>query len=592
MSQSIVVEKKSIASDASIKEFESLIKCSDSLDKIPVFAIDGSLEKNLDALKFLKKFNFVCVTQSDSSFFNTNCQSLKQVQLSGHKAYAFLHQKNAKSDSFQVTAESQLLDLLDKEMADFIPDATAHSQEAWNLRCDRVLRQFFSSIYTEDGSDIADQLLPTIESLMQCDSTDLIAPFSLPTIDYNPTWSRAPHVISAYHLHAHYVTLQAYYSEYVEQTLSKKASVTLEANRNKQRWLHRLQRELISTAKKVILGKRATNQMVQDAAFHSKKETCDEKDSIEAMRPLQSGYEAFVALTAASIELVPGFEGYYPFYLACRRAKWSTVGADCITVTNDDEYSKAIFEQCSVKVQLEPGTVLITSRTTPRWLSPNTKCTLLPLSYRWQKHNAVFQDAEFFDDNRVLELAQICPFELALNAIYQKSIFDGIVFTSLPHLTGAAQQFQRSTKKTSQSLKIQRQQIYDAWLASLPKKADKNLSQYHYQAPKIDEYLINLISYETQLLGLANESLQEMTTRVEDEEKEESGAKPSTEEKMPKKRKRDQKNAQEFDFSAINLHRPMSFESTDCEMSAPESIFHEEPLSELENLMLELNCLQ
>ena len=183
--------------------FSNLMKSADELrkDEAPVFLVDGSFEKNSAAVKFLKQFDFVIVKQAPESSFMRNCANLKKSNPLGHESFAFCFQKSSdlKENYFKNNFEPQLVELLEKEMTDFIPDATAHSQEAWNLRCDLTMRQLFSAIYNSE-KDCSDELLPSIESPMQCDLADSKSAFTAPTMNYNPTWSRAPHVISAYHL--------------------------------------------------------------------------------------------------------------------------------------------------------------------------------------------------------------------------------------------------------------------------------------------------------------------------------------------------------------------------------------------------------
>jgi hypothetical protein len=506
-----------------------------------------SLDKHDDvpkAIEFLLEYGFVCIEPSATTL--TDCKQISAAQQpAGHAAFAFLHSASARTTAeaavFNNKFQHQVGQVLNDDVHDFEPDAVAHSQAAWNLRCNARVREFFAALYKSTGAvagatlsiaEIADQLLPSIESLTRGSG--------LPTFHYNPAWARAPHVIASYHMDAYNEAVQAYFDEYTQQTSAHENDTAtsnddeqLSDARIKQRWLVRLRKELIATTGKVILGKRATNKMVQDAAFHAKdgngKTTPQESTTtaatttstpLEAMRPLTcdakfAGYEAlfFTGTETAGNDLtvVPGFHRFYPLYLACKRGKWSTLAGDEINVLPDeDTFSAGLFETAACSLGPLPcGSIVVINRDVPRWRraaagAATASASVLPVSYRWQ-HDAtdpaltVLTNQVTKSGHSLLLLARICPLELARSATYRKSVENGVVFKSLPHLTGATQ-FDRNTKKTAIELKQQRQAAYNAWVASLPNKSDAVATQHHYCPPTLPPYINRLLAADAALV--------------------------------------------------------------------------------------------
>lgn len=589
------------------KEFYS---GSDNIGVAPCFSLhsrngSASPRKIADAYAFLVEYGFVCIASGEEEFFAQQCKNLKTLTLSerpaAHEAYAFLHQTVPSSGNDLLLADSvrlnsatqrQARQVLDEEIHDYYTDSVCHSQAAWDLRCNAVLRQFFSSVYSRDleasapcttrqqqhrqQQVLADDLLPSIESV-QCvgDRPPILeqkqaigkqaTPCSLlePTFHTNPTWTRAPHVIGAYHLDAYSAILQKHWSEYIKDVNSG----LLNDDRTQQRWLLRLRKEIVATARKIVLGKRATNKMVHDAAFHSKKgfnttlaamatgeerkderekeqkeerekeqkeerrdENLQQQTDVEAMRPLVGGYEAMICVGSAALQtkssnderdkqmdgeppigyicVVPKFHQYYPHYLAHKRAKWAHVSGDCLqSPLEDDPYSAALFASTAIRVPMRTGHTLILDRRVPRWLhrsgeSASQAMLILPVSYRWQQHNVCSEQRLSSLPNYAIQaalLAQACPMELALRSTYLNSLANGIVFTSLPHLTGAVH-FARSTKKTALDLKHKRLNVYNGWLRTLSSAEEKDKVEHHYVPPTLPPFMRTLLTRESDLI--------------------------------------------------------------------------------------------
>lgn len=490
---------------------------SDYRKESALFSLDGrngqlSQRKVTEAIQFLHKYGFVCIQFEENIFFADDVKQLQsaiaQPAPPGHAAYDFVQHKHSGGTS-NIFEEQTLL----QDIHDFEPNALAHCQAAWNLRCSESLRLFFASLYnTLDGvmskkwseiCDYANTLVPSIDSIVLPSQQNCLTP----TFFYNPTWIRAPHVIAAYHLHAHNEAIATFHKDYIEQ--QHHANETA----NNQRWLQRVCKETILTAKKVVLGKRATNKMVQDAAF--KQSPDDAKQA--SMRPLYANYDAniFIGPETASLNVVPGFHNYYVHFLKQKLQKWSQTGADCVSVKidDDDEYSKTLFQQAMATVQLSPGTVLITNRRMPRW--GEIKSAMLPISYR--VHNSVeptiveqLCSSQLANSKSVLLAAKICPYELALAATYLQSIKNGVTYTSLPHLTGSTS-FSRSTRKTAAELTQQRAQIYQKWLS----QKRKLVNVCCYQPPVLPVYLSNLLHVEMQLLQTLEKKYQTVDVKHE-----------------------------------------------------------------------------
>lgn len=521
------------------------------------FSVDGrngqlSQRKIAEAINFLQKYGFVCIVPDESSEFSNNITSLisalNSPQPSGHAAFDFLQKKASKEDD----AKQQLVQTLTDEIHDFEPSAVSHSQAAWDIRCSGLLRQFFAYLHQKDSgketqdmeiAQYADLLVPSIENLVDAkkhsqttiEDKKKKCLQSLPTFYYNPMWARAPHVIAAYHLDSHNELVQSHFKEYEQQmsTLGQQIAKSKDDQqikefehsvaRTQQRWLQRVKREVVTTAKKVILGKRATNKMVQDAAFNSKKSAADndnENSDAESMRPLQTIHDATIVVgnglakenNSISLNLIPGFHQYYLHYLCCKRAKWSQLSGDSVSVAADeDDHSEKLFKQTSVTIDLPVGTILIMNRNVPRWIESKIEQPfwLLPVSYRVHNRMASSIVEQLSSkpligaEHCCLHAAKICPFELALSSTYMKSIADGIIYTSLPHLTGATY-FSRSTKKTAMDLKQKRIQLYQKWSTEQRHKKEK----VEYRAPRLPSYLENLLTTESNLLNVIENQLE------------------------------------------------------------------------------------
>jgi len=574
----------------------------------PVFSVEGrngtlSGRACGQATQFFQQYGFVCLATDEDETFAKHCAQLRSVDRAdrpaGHEAYAFLHQQrrdlqsilqpNGSYSSLSTTSNVESRQVLESDIHDFYPDAVCHSQAAWDIRCSAKLRRFCAGLFEQGHGEQtlvdmckADQLLPSIEPVLRVggnnlhgDATDenIIGrrpskcTLTLPTFHVNPAWTRAPQVIGAYHLHAYNNTLQKHWQEYVRDTASGQEN----CDRVQQRWLTRLRKEFVATARKIVLGKRATNKMVQDAAFHSKKASVPDREAVkktnqakqqpslsdsaakqpvEAVRPLQAGYEALVCVGSATvstatkddgkkygenaapivgyINVVPSFVDYYPHFFAYKRSKWAQASGDCVTASmEDDDFTRCLFESCSIAVPLRAGQTLILDRRMPRWISQDLSANksdmlLLPVAYRHQQMtlagsqqkqpgNLLLQAARF---------AQLCPVELALHATYQQSILHGIVYTSLPHLTGSVH-FARSTKKTALDLKHKRAAAYNAWKAAV---GENSFDRKHlYSPPKLPAFLCRLLCGESAQIAHLDGETERLTRAVSSSNDRKSG---------------------------------------------------------------------
>lgn len=635
----------------SVKQFRQT-ECN-STNEARCFSLDGrngqlSQRKLAEAIDFLHRYGFVCIESApgDGSLLASDCARLLEetsvARPPAHIAFAFLRQAAQQQQQQQQEQQQQqkqappanappetgsgvklapargkltggktsaeVRQVLTDLVHDYEPDALAHSQAAWNLRCNTTVRQFFSHLYVGNDS-IVDQLLPSIESLLcvvapttppvaavkeasdakrekrgvesaaagatpiaACGASPKTFPVA-PTFYYNVAWARAPHVIAAYHLHAHDTAIQQSFAEYAQQMAvlcaqgakektgagaAQRQAFFAAYHRLKERWLQRVRKEIALTARKVILGKRSTNKMVQDGAFHSGKksqgrgerttpvaESDAAIDDAEAIRALQSSFDATIMLgrrtehgqqaepgAALRINVVPGFQNYFLHYLHGSREKWAQSSGECVDgIDNNvpaERFSTPLFDANAVTVALRPGSLLIMNRNVPRWLcnvqTDNDRDSeaavaaagfadawLLPVSYRWQcdtmastaaaqKLRGANLAAVDCDQQTLLSVARICPMEIALSETYCKSIADGLVYSSLPHLTGAAF-FARSTRKTASELHLQRSRACDAWLASIGNRTALS-PQHYYRPPTLPAYLSELLSRETQLLDI------------------------------------------------------------------------------------------